>query len=382
MGDPPEQGGTVTAEALPEQQSVGLEGDAVRHEHPCTRGDSPILVIYQEGRGPRGQIDRPLYDEVVRQVEAIVPPGLKHPHLDVWLESPGGDAHAAYKIAIFLRTMFEEVHFVIPDYAKSAATLLSLAADKIFMAPGAELGPLDVQEIREGDVQMHSTLDTANAMQTLFTEAMQLVSHNAPPLVAATGLARDRMIEHLMQFAAAFTRPLVEQLDPEEILASGTSLLVTYEYGARLLAQVREQELSEAYPVAQQLVQGYPTHGYVIDRSEATRRLGLPVEYFEAYPHRLVCLNLFRAMQGRGSLLRLTCAADIAQQLQMEPDNGDDDDDSISPEPAGDGEGGTASGGATEDVGAPEHATDQRPTRGRRAPRPVDQDAAEPQALI
>lgn len=63
--------------------------------------------------------------------------------LDLWLESPGGDAHAAYKLALLLRAHASRLRVVIPDYAKSAATLLTLAADEIYVAPVAELGPLD-----------------------------------------------------------------------------------------------------------------------------------------------------------------------------------------------------------------------------------------------
>jgi len=39
----------------------------------------------------------------------------------------------------------EELNFIIPHWAKSAATLLVCSGDKIFMSPVAELGPLDPQ---------------------------------------------------------------------------------------------------------------------------------------------------------------------------------------------------------------------------------------------
>src|SRR4051794_38722789 len=72
--------------------------------------------------------------------------------IDVWLESPGGDAHVAFKLALILRDAASSVRVVIPDYAKSAATLLTLAGDEIYMAPGAELGPLDAQMPEEGSL--------------------------------------------------------------------------------------------------------------------------------------------------------------------------------------------------------------------------------------
>ena len=65
--------------------------------------------------------------------------------IDVWLDSPGGKANAAYKIALLLRSRAAKLRVVVSDYAKSAATLLVLAADEIYMAGAAELGPLDAQ---------------------------------------------------------------------------------------------------------------------------------------------------------------------------------------------------------------------------------------------
>src|SRR5215470_9001210 len=65
--------------------------------------------------------------------------------VDVWIESGGGSADTAFKLALMLRHYSSLIRVVIPDYAKSAATLLALAGNEIYMAPGAEMGPLDMQ---------------------------------------------------------------------------------------------------------------------------------------------------------------------------------------------------------------------------------------------
>ena len=66
--------------------------------------------------------------------------------LDVILESPGGDIDAAFNLAaLFQRFGKEELTFIIPRWAKSAATLVACAGEKILMTPVAELGPLDPQ---------------------------------------------------------------------------------------------------------------------------------------------------------------------------------------------------------------------------------------------
>ncbi|MYE37980.1 MAG: hypothetical protein F4X82_00460 [Candidatus Spechtbacteria bacterium SB0662_bin_43] len=65
--------------------------------------------------------------------------------VDILLHSPGGDANATERIVKLLRKRFEEVHFLIPHSAYSAATLLALSGDSISMHPSATLGPVDPQ---------------------------------------------------------------------------------------------------------------------------------------------------------------------------------------------------------------------------------------------
>ena len=70
---------------------------------------------------------------------------LKGKKLDVLIHSPGGYPDAAEAIVRMLRRQFEEVRFIIPAYAKSAATMLAMSGNEILMAPDAELGPIDPQ---------------------------------------------------------------------------------------------------------------------------------------------------------------------------------------------------------------------------------------------
>ena len=66
--------------------------------------------------------------------------------LDVLLLSGGGDIDAAYNLALLFRKFaVKELVFIIPRWAKSAATLLACGGNKILMSPIAELGPVDPQ---------------------------------------------------------------------------------------------------------------------------------------------------------------------------------------------------------------------------------------------
>ncbi len=65
--------------------------------------------------------------------------------LEILIHSGGGHANVAYRLAKFFRSHCKRLNILIPMYAKSAATLLCLNADAIYMGEFAELGPLDAQ---------------------------------------------------------------------------------------------------------------------------------------------------------------------------------------------------------------------------------------------
>lgn len=72
--------------------------------------------------------------------------------VDVLLHSPGGLAEAAEAIVEILRTRFTHVRFIVPTFAKSAATMLALSGDEVLMSDQAELGPTDPQMITASGV--------------------------------------------------------------------------------------------------------------------------------------------------------------------------------------------------------------------------------------
>lgn len=65
--------------------------------------------------------------------------------LHVMLRSPGGDGEQAIRAIRVLQSRCKKLAFVIPDIAKSAATLMTLGADEIQLGPPSDLGPIDPQ---------------------------------------------------------------------------------------------------------------------------------------------------------------------------------------------------------------------------------------------
>lgn len=65
--------------------------------------------------------------------------------LHLLLRSPGGDGEVAIRLARMAQASCARFVVVVPDIAKSAATILALGADEIIMGPPSDLGPIDPQ---------------------------------------------------------------------------------------------------------------------------------------------------------------------------------------------------------------------------------------------
>ena len=66
--------------------------------------------------------------------------------LTLVLHTPGGATNAAESIVAYLRSKFpDDLEVIVPTFAMSAGTMISLAADRIWMGRQSQLGPIDPQ---------------------------------------------------------------------------------------------------------------------------------------------------------------------------------------------------------------------------------------------
>jgi hypothetical protein len=65
--------------------------------------------------------------------------------LTLILHTPGGVTNAAESIVAYFRAKFQRIEVVIPTFAMSAGTMISLGADRIVMGRQSQLGPIDPQ---------------------------------------------------------------------------------------------------------------------------------------------------------------------------------------------------------------------------------------------
>ncbi len=63
--------------------------------------------------------------------------------LTLVLHTPGGSPNAAQTLVGYLRSKFDYIEVIIPAYAMSAGTMISLACDLIIMGRQSQMGPID-----------------------------------------------------------------------------------------------------------------------------------------------------------------------------------------------------------------------------------------------
>jgi len=90
-------------------------------------------------------IDDVVRDEVESIVEALAEGEKPHEKLTVILETDGGYIETVERIVSVFRRHYQEVDFIIPNFAYSAGTVLALSGDNIYMDYYSVLGPIDPQ---------------------------------------------------------------------------------------------------------------------------------------------------------------------------------------------------------------------------------------------
>ena len=211
----------------------------------------PFLFIDEEIT--KETVDR-VFDDLQTNFGATLDPG----RLVVIVASPGGDINAAYNLALLFRHYgSEELTFVVPRWAKSAATLLVCAGDKVMMTQVAELGPLDPQI-------------------TEFNPFEQRIEQFSPLHIEST---LELIRNEFSQGNGELAQGLLERLQFPLSLGSFTkSLDVGKQYANKLLgSRMLKNEQEKANRIANSLVEDYANHGFCINIHEAST-LGLAVE--------------------------------------------------------------------------------------------------------
>ncbi len=202
--------------------------------------------------------------------------------LDLVINSGGGSIHAAYQVVELLRLHAKRIHACVPLYAKSAATLLCLGAEQIFVDELAQLGPLDTQiyeEKRSGKGEFTSALNPFKTLEQLQKFSLETLDMAVKMILMRSGMGLDECLKHGIDFVRGTTGPLFTQLDPEKLGEYSRALAVGSEYGERLLRRFTSWDDNKRAEILEKLVHGYPSHEYIIDYHEL-KEMGFDVNLF------------------------------------------------------------------------------------------------------
>ena len=203
--------------------------------------------------------------------------------VDLVIHSGGGDINVAYQMVELIRLHADRLFACVPLYAKSAATLLCLGADEIYLDKLAQLGPLDTQVYEEekgGKGSFTSALNPFKTLEQLQMFSLETLNTSVEMIVQRSGLDLDECIQHAISFVVGTTGPLFSQLNPEKLGQYSRALAVGSEYGDRLLRRFSKWDIEKRTYVVDKLVHGYPSHNYIIDYHEL-EELGFSVQLFE-----------------------------------------------------------------------------------------------------
>ena len=82
-------------------------------------------------------------------IEELKHDQVQHDKLYVILTTRGGSAETVERYVNILRYHYNEVNFIVPDYAYSAGTIFCMSGDSIYMDYSSVLGPIDPQVLNK-----------------------------------------------------------------------------------------------------------------------------------------------------------------------------------------------------------------------------------------
>ncbi len=221
--------------------------------------DADILLFNAE-------LERGIANDVIASVKSKK----RHPNLMMLLVTPGGDADAAYRMTRYLQEAYEKFVVFVSGFCKSAGTLCVLGANEIVMSNEGELGPLDVQLYKKDEIgELSSGLVLGEALSVTQSQAFSMFEKYMLDIKRNSGgqISFKMAAEIAGQLVVGLFEPVYRQVDPMLIGEVQRSMTVAQDYGRRL--QVRSKNFEEE--TLSFLVQSYSSHGFVIDRREATQ---------------------------------------------------------------------------------------------------------------
>lgn len=195
--------------------------------------------------------------------------------INLLLHSPGGDGTIVEKMVNMCRSHLSgqnpKLRVIVPNIAKSAATLLALGADQILMGYCSELGPIDPQVpiAVSGITQWVSAFAFVETRDKLMDQI-------------ASAIKKKEATVGLLQQLASLNIPFTDEMENQIGFAKKTAITLLNEYMLRPSYPQARNRSRKANEIAEKLLskQLFPVHGHYIDGATA-KKLGLGVDVLD-----------------------------------------------------------------------------------------------------
>jgi len=185
----------------------------------------------------------------------------------LFLTTAGGNPDVAYRIARYLQKKYRKFTVYVDTYCKSAGTLITLGADEVIMSDRAELGPLDVQLLKPDELgERDSGLDLIHALERLKETSYEVFEEFFWRLWREGGgqISTKNALDIATHVTSGLLSPIYHQIEPMKLGQFYRAMEIAEAYGKRL--NTRGNLKPDAL---HRLIYAYPSHSFVIDRSEA-----------------------------------------------------------------------------------------------------------------
>jgi hypothetical protein len=197
-----------------------------------------------------------IFPDGVTLFEELVHDADPEQDLHLLLNSAGGDGESALRILRSAQARCRELRVVVPDEAKSAATLVAMGAHSILMGPSSDLGPVDPQLRHPATGQVVPAKDLVEA----WDGALITIDE------------RPATLDFLAVMFAGFNAPMVQEA---RSVLDHTSKLVEAALGAR--GDRSPEEVDELRENILKRLQDEPKVHTSVVNAEDARDMGLPV---------------------------------------------------------------------------------------------------------
>lgn len=222
--------------------------------------DADILLV----NAPMGT---PVEEAVRKALDARLE---KRKKVVVILVTAGGLADAAYRASAYIQSNYDHVTFCVTGWCKSAGTLMAIGGNELIFSCTGEMGPLDVQVVVKDELALNrdSGLIVDAAFDAMTDTAYKMFEKFLIGIVSdSQGVITTRTAADIAsQMTIGLMSPVFEKIDPLRMGTDQRLMNIGRDYAMRLNVKGQNLKGNEALNM---LLNGYPSHGFVIDRREA-----------------------------------------------------------------------------------------------------------------